>query len=118
MAFCKERTIPIEEYVSYVGRRFAPLWGEHLSVEEATKGAALNWVSVGCRLTGLSCDETYGEAMLADWPAQNYMKAHEISLAEADKLWEIFALIVKPSGLRYRWHRDGNVVTMVFEKAG
>ena len=65
IAYLKERGLPVEEWVAYTGRRFAPAWEElrGRGAAEAARVAALNLVSVGGTLVGLSGDAERAEAL-------------------------------------------------------
>jgi hypothetical protein len=116
MAFCKDHHLPITELVSAWGRRFAPLWAKEITALEMAEGAALNWVSVGSRLSALSGDASHGKAVITGWPSEASLAAFGLSQAEADILWSNFGPIAESHGLSYHWQRQGDEVTMTFTK--
>jgi hypothetical protein len=120
IAYAKEHDLAVEEYVDFVGRKFAPGWEElrGQSVREVARTAALNWVSVGGSLSSLSGDGEHAEVVIAGWPEEEHLSALGMTLAESDPLWNIFRPITRYLGIRYSWERQDGAVRMTFERDG
>jgi hypothetical protein len=51
------------------------------------------------------------EAVVGDWPSDEALAFYEVSKADVDATWEVFAPIVDSLGLKYQWKRQCNAVT-------
>lgn len=114
--YLKEHALKIDEFWSFVGRRFAPNWEQGASAKEVASGAALNMVSGECYLRSLSGDESRAEAVLGGWPSEDSLAFYGLTQEEADSVWGIFGPIAESLGYGYEWHRQGDEVTMTFSR--
>ena len=117
IAYAKEHDLGVEEYVAFVGRKFAPGWEElrGRSLREVARMAALNWVSVGGRLSSLSGDDERAEIVIVGWPGEEELSELGVTQADSELLWNIFQPIMEYLGIRYSWQRQDGEVRMIFE---
>jgi hypothetical protein len=101
----------------WLGRLFAPGWERvrGQGAYQVARLAALNFVSLGATLQALAGDEQRAVATLAGWPPDEILRQFEVSRAEAGAAFTIMEPIAEFVGLRYRWVRQGDAVTMAFE---
>src|SRR5215207_6001705 len=118
IAYAKEHDLAVEEYVAFVGQKFAPGWEElrGQSLREVARMAALNWVSVGGGLSSLSGDDERAEVVIAGWPREEELSELGITQADSEPLWNIFEPIMEYLGIRYSWQRQDGEVRMIFER--
>src|SRR5947209_4997859 len=115
LAYLKEHHQSVEEWVTFLGRRYAPGW-EHLrgkGAKEFARMAALNFVSVEATLLSLAGDESHAE-FTATWPSQEWLDFVGVSQGDSDALWGVFGPIAEHLGLHYEWHRTGEQVRVKF----
>jgi hypothetical protein len=120
LAYLKERGLDLDEYVAFRGRRFAPAWEELRGrpVVEAARLAALNAVSLGASLRSLSGDDTSAEVLVGGWPDEGFLDLLGLSREDAQRQHGAFGPIMEHLGIRYGWRREGDAVTMTFERDG
>ena len=112
IAYLKERGLSVEDWATYLGRRFAPGWGHGYTARDVTARAALNVVSAGATLRSLSGNPSWAECVVGDWPPQGKLASDRfshffgLSQADVDPFWEIFAPIAEYLGFNYEWHRE------------
>jgi hypothetical protein len=118
IAYAKERDLEVEEYVAFVGRKFAPGWEElrGRTLKEVARIAALNWVSVGGRLSSLSGNDEHAEVVIAGWPGEEELGELGVTQADSEPLWNIFGPIMEYLGVRYSWQRQDGEIRMIFER--
>ena len=118
IAYAKEHDLAVEEYVAFVGQKFAPGWEElrGQSLREVARMAALNWVSVGGGLSSLSGDDQRAEVVIAGWPGEEELSELGVTQADSEPLWNIFEPIMEYLGIRYSWTRQDGAVRMIFER--
>ncbi len=118
LAYLKDRHLSPDDYVTYVGQRFAASWDELQGrpVTEITRMAALNVVSAGAVLHALSGDDTQAEAVVTGWPSEEWCAAVGLTLDDLDPFWNIYAPIADYLGLAYSWQRHGEAVTLRFTR--
>jgi hypothetical protein len=118
MAYLKERGLTVEEWVAYIGRRFAPGW-EGLrgqGAAAAARAAALNAVSAGGELVALSGDEARAEAIVSGWPDAALLELAGLTRDDADAFLATFVPIAEHLGLRFAWRREDDRVVLTFTR--
>ncbi len=118
IAYLQEQRLPVEQWVAFVGQRFAPGWEplREQGVRDLARTAALNVVSVGGRLVSLSGDAAQAEAVVTGWPAQELLDYVKLSQADADAFYRVFEAIAAHLGYRFTWQRDGEHVRLTFSR--
>ena len=116
VAYLREHTLSTDEFWTFVGRRFAPVWEQGSTAKDVATGAALNCVSSGGELRSLSGDEAQAAAVIGAWPSEESLAFFGITQEDADSVWSVFAPIAEHLGLNYKWHRQGDEVTMTFSR--
>jgi hypothetical protein len=117
MAYLKEQGRTPEEWVTSIGKRFAPGWeSEKGRAKVAMQSVVLNLLSAGGSLHSLTGDDTQAEAVIADWPSADVLELFGLSLEDVDPIHTIFTPIAASLNLRYEWHRAGNQVTFRFSR--
>lgn len=116
-AYAREHGDSPETVAHWLGNMFAPSWEEmrNVGAREVARLAALNTVSMGATLRGLSGDERRGVASVTDWPDQDMLDAFEDGQDVADALYQIFEPVAAYLGLRYSWSREDGAATLTFE---
>ncbi len=109
IAYARAHGLSPAGFWDFVGHELAPSWDQGLNAMDLASGAAINMVSAGCDLRSLSGDETQATAVLGGWPPE---QRHGLSQDEADTVWEVFGPIAASNGYSYRWHRQGDEVTI------
>jgi hypothetical protein len=115
-SYLKEHNLPSDEFWSYVGARYASSWKQVESLSEVAYQAALNMVSIGCRLRSLSNEDGKAEVVLDEWPSGESTAFFGLLQEEADNMWIIFGPIAESLGYSYEWRRQGDQVTMIFSR--
>jgi hypothetical protein len=120
IAYAKAHDLAVEEYVTFVGRLFAPGWEEQRGapVREVARTAALNFVSVGARLGSFSADEERAEALVTGWPGEEQLSELGLTRADSEPFWDIYEPIMEHLGIRYGWERQEGAIRMTFERGG
>jgi hypothetical protein len=120
IAYAKAHDLAVEEYVTFVGRLFAPGWEEQRGapVREVARTAALNFVSVGARLGSFSGDDERAEALVTGWPEEAQLSELGLTRADSEPFWDIYEPIMEHLGIRYAWERQEEAVRMTFERGG
>jgi hypothetical protein len=113
IAFFKEQHRPVEEWVTYIGNRFASSWeqvkgqGANVALEQIV----LNFVSSGGNLRSFSGDESRAEAVVTDWPPSDFLEMIGLAPEDIDPFYAIFNPIASYLNLHYTWHREGSLVS-------
>ncbi len=115
-AYLKDRGLSTEEFVRYVGQRFAPSWDEVKDhpLPEITRIAALNIVSSGARLRSISGDDTHAEAVVSGWPSEESRSAFGLTMEDLDPFWNIYQPVADYLRLKYSWERQDDAITLRF----
>ena len=118
IAYFKESGQKPDEWITFVGDRFAPGWQslKDQGAKAALQALALNFLSGGAHLQSFSGDETGAEAVLVDWPPTDILEMLGLNQHDVDAFYEIFKPIATLLGLSYTWHRKGNQVTFTFAR--
>ncbi|MGH3148712.1 MAG: hypothetical protein ACRDTR_23270 [Rubrobacter sp.] len=118
IAYMKERNLAADEYIAFVGSRFASGWEDLRGqpVREIARMAALNFVSVGGTLLSLSGDEARAEVLITGWPAKESLDELELTQRDSEPMWNILGPIMEHLGIRYAWQRQDEAVRMTFER--
>jgi hypothetical protein len=117
MAYLKEQGRTPEEWVTFIGKRFAPGWeSDKGRAKAAMQSVVLNLLSAGGSLHSLTGDDAQAEAVIADWPSADVLEFFGLSLEDVDPIHTIFTPIAASLNLRYEWHRAGNQVTFRFSR--
>lgn len=118
IAYFKESGQKPDEWITFVGDRFAPGWQslEDQGAKAAMQALALNFLSGGAHLQSFSGDETRAEAVMIDWPPTDILEMLGLSQHDVDAFYEIFKPIATLLGLSYTWHREGNQVRFTFAR--
>jgi hypothetical protein len=118
IAYLRDHDLAADEYVAYVGRRFAPGWAEMQGrpAKDIAQAAALNMVSVGGTLQSLSGDDSQAQAVIRDWPSADWRTYFALDQVDIDPIWNMFRSIAESLGFQYEWTRQGDEVTMTFSR--
>ncbi len=118
MAYLKEQGRTPQEWVTFIGNRFAPGWEfvKGQGAKAAMQSVVVNLLSAGGSLHSLTGDDAQAEAVIADWPSADVLEFFGLSLEDVDPLHTIFTPIAASLNLRYEWHRAGNQVTFRFSR--
>jgi hypothetical protein len=118
IAYLKEEGLAVDDYVRFVGRRFAPGWEELRSqpVVAVARTAALNAVSVGGTLGSLSGDEAKAEVLIEGWPDDEISGALGLERSDGEVMWDSFEPIMEHLGIGYSWRREDGAVRLSFER--
>jgi hypothetical protein len=118
IAYLKERGLPVEDWVAFIGQQFARGWGDPQGrgAADVARIAALNVVSVGGELVALSGDDTRAEAVVSGWPPAAMLELAGISRDDADAFNDAFGPIAAHLGLRFAWRREGDRVVLAFAR--
>ena len=118
IAYLREHNLAVDEYATYVGRRFAPGWAEMQGrpPKDIAQAAALNMVSVGGTLQSLSGDNSRAQAVIRGWPSADWRTYFALDQADIDPMWNMFRPIAESLGFQYEWTRQGDEVTMTFSR--
>ena len=119
ISYLKERGMPVEDYVDYFGRRFAPGWDELRAqpVVDVARSVASNAVSVGCTLGSLSGDEARAEVLFTGWPdAEELSGVLGLEPNAGDAMWDSFYPIMERLDFNYSWRREDGAVRLIFER--
>ena len=118
IAYLKEQSRAPEEWVTFIGNRFAPSWEsvKDQGAKAAMQLVVLNYLSAGGSLHSLTGDDAKAEAVIADWPAADTLELLGLALQDVDPFHAIFNPIAAYLNLRYEWHRAGNQVTFRFSR--
>lgn len=113
IAYFKEQGQTPQEWVTFVGKQFAPFWDEvkDQGARAAMQAVVVNFVSAGGTVQSLSGDETQAEASVANWPPADLMQHLGLTLEDIDPFYEIFTPVAAFLNLRYAWRRQGNQIT-------
>ena len=118
IAYFKEQGQTPQEWVTFIGKRFAPFWEavKGQGARAALEATVLNFVSSGGTVQAFEGDENHAEATVADWPPAELVQALGLTLEDIDHFYEIFKPIAAYLNLRYNWHRQGDRITMTFTR--
>jgi hypothetical protein len=118
IAFFKEQHRPVEEWVTYIGNRFASAWEQvkGQGAKAALEEVVLNFASAGGSLRSFSGDESKAEAVVTDWPPSDFLELFGLAQEDIDAFYEIFNPIATYLNLQYTWHREGNLVSFTFTR--
>ncbi len=117
-AYLKESGQQPDEWVAFVGNRFAPGWQslKDQGAKAAMQSLALNFLSGGADFQSFSGDETRAEAVMINWPPADFLEELGLTQQDVDAFYDIFKPIATSLGLNYAWHREGNQVTFTFAR--
>ena len=115
-AYLKGQDQTSQEWVMFLGKRFAPLWEEvkGQGARAAMEATVLNFVSAGGTVQAFEGDEIRAEAIIGDWPAAELLGLLGLTLEDVDPFYEIFTPVAAYLNLRFAWHREGNQVTFTY----
>ena len=119
IAYLKERGLPVDDYLEYFGRQFAPGWEElgTRPVKEVARTVANNAVSVGCSVGSMSGDETRAEVLITGWlDADTISETLGLERGDSDAVWNSFYPIMERLGINYTWRREDGMVRVIFER--
>lgn len=118
IAYLKERGQPLDDWATFMGQRFAPIWQElsGLGARAAMEQIALNAVSAGATLDSLSGDESQAEAVISEWFPHGLAQILGVSEADSEVVWRIFGPISESLDLRYEYERQHERVTFRLSK--
>ena len=119
LAYARDQGRSPADAARFVGRLFAPGWDAEEGKEAlvAARWAVLNLASGGAEVRRLAGDAARAEAAVAGWPSEEELAFFGLTSEEADAAYAIFAPIAERLGLRYAYRRDGDEVTLTFERA-
>lgn len=114
VAYLKEQGRTPEEWVTFIGNRFAPDWEsvKGQGAKEIMNLVVLSLVSAGGSLHSLTGDEAQAEAIIADWPPADALQYFGVTQEDFDPFYTIYAPIAAFLNLRFEWQRAGNQVTL------
>jgi hypothetical protein len=115
-AFLKEQNLSIDEFWSFVGKKYSSGWGQITSAKEVAFQAAFNMVSLGNQLHSLSGDQKQAQAKLSGWQTEDELAFFGIIQGDVDPIWGVFGPIAESLGYTYKWHREGDKIIMVFSR--
>lgn len=118
IAYLKEHNQSPQEWITFIGTRFAPAWQQ--AKDQGAKAAiellVLNLLATGGTLRLLQGDDTQAEATIVDWPPDGILEFFRLTQDDADNLYDIFKPIAASLNLHYQWHRKGNRVIFKFTR--
>ncbi len=119
IAFQHAHGASAEEYVQFVGQKFAPGWEDlkHQPPVEVARAATRNFVACGAVLQRFTADENRADVVLIGWPAEEDLIFFGLTRATVAPFYNIFAPIADYLGLHYEWHQAGDEVTMTFARS-
>jgi hypothetical protein len=118
IAYLKGQGRTPQEWVTFIGNRFAPGW-ESLrgqGAKAAMNSLVLNFLTGGGRLQSLTGDEAQAEAVIADWPSADILELFGLTLEDVDPFHTIFNPVADLLNLRYEWQRAGNLLTFRYSR--
>jgi len=120
IAYLKEQSLAVDDYVRFFGRRFAPGWEELRSepVAAVARTVALNAVSVGGTLRSLSGDVAHAEVFIEGWPDEEISGTLGLKCSDGEAMWDSFDPIMERLGIRYAWERQDGAVRLTFQREG
>lgn len=119
IAYLREHSLSVDDYVRFFGRQFASGWEElrDQPLTAVARTAALNAVSVGGILRSLSGDEARAEVLIGGWPDEEILGVLGLGRGDGEAMWDSFEPIMEHLGIRYNWrHDDNGAVRMTFER--
>jgi hypothetical protein len=118
IAYLKEQGRTPEEWVTFIGNRFASDWESvrGQGAKAAMNLVVLSLVSAGGSLHSLTGDEAQAEAIITDWPSADNLEFFGLTQEDVDPFHTIFTPIAAFLNLRYEWQRAGNQVTFRFSR--
>lgn len=118
IAYLKERGLPLDDYVTYVGQKFAPTWDgmQAASAKEFAESAALNLVASGGQVLALTGDEHQAEVLMTNSPPADYLEMAGISTADADTFNGVFHAVAGALDLHFEQQRTGEQVRLRFSR--
>lgn len=120
LAYARNQGHPLADAARFAGRLFAPGWDaeQGKGALVAARWAALNMASGGAEVRRLTGNVARAEATVAGWPTEEELAFFSLTREEADTAYAVFAPIAERLGLRFTSRREGDAVTLVFERAG
>jgi CubicO group peptidase (beta-lactamase class C family) len=118
IAYLKERGLPLDDYVNYVGQKLAPSWDstQAASARDTAENAALNLVASGGQVLALTGNEQQAEVLVTNSPPPDFLEMAGISAADADAFNGVFHVIAGTLGLRFEQQRTDNQVRLRFSR--
>jgi hypothetical protein len=118
IAYFREHGLSVDDWTTFVGQRFAASWSPLQGAEPqaVARAAALNVVSSGARLISITGGADTGEAVLADWPDQEFLALLGCTVADADAFLDVFAPIAEYLHLRFAARREGEQLHLTFTR--
>ena len=118
IAYLKGQGRTPQEWVTFLGNRFAPAWEDvrGQGARAAMNAVVLNFLSASGRLQSLTGDEAQAEAVMADWPPADILELLGLTLEDVDPFYTIFNPVADFLNLRYEWQRAGNQLTFRFSR--
>lgn len=117
IAYLKQHDLPVAEWATDIGRRFARSWTGAVDPARAARGMAMNVTALGGRVVGEMSDEAGAEITYTDFPPDAMLAVFGVAREEADAAFGgITAGLMEAFGLRAAWRREGERVTLRFSR--
>lgn len=117
VAFCKERGIPLSDWVSFVGNKFAPTWDEvkGKGAREVARLVALNSIASGGVVHSVTGDAARAE-ISATWPDAEDLEHFGLTRSDLDPVMQVYTPILAHVGLKFEASRSGDIATVVISR--
>lgn len=118
VAYLKQQGGTVEEWVTFIGSKFAPSWEEMRGkgAREVAQHVALNALATGGQLESLSGDESQAKVTVSNWLQDDFLELAGTSRSDLDPFWSIFRPITDHLGFDYEYESQGNSVTLTLRK--
>ena len=113
VVYFKEQGHSPHQFIAYVGNTLAPGWKslkDH-ELQVVMDKLALDIVSLGGKLVGMTGDDELVLATFAHVPSFDTLKFFGLTRDEADTIWDIYKPIATSLKLWYTWSSEQDEVT-------
>jgi hypothetical protein len=118
LEYLNQHQLSIQDYVDYVGKRFASQWGLNKTPLQVAEGLAINFISVGAKVVELAGDENQSYFVMTGWPPADVFLRYSGKEAEADEFVEICRPIAERQICSFAMERqDDRVICKFHHKA-
>jgi hypothetical protein len=117
VAFFKDRGIPVSEWVSFVGSRFAPTWEEvkGKGARDVARLVALNSTASGGHVHSVEGNEARAELSIT-WPDAEDLAHFGLTRADVDPVMAVYTPIMAHIGIKFEVSRSGDIATVVLSR--
>lgn len=117
--FLQERGVPVDDWVEAVGARFVRAWDTEgaWDADELMDAMLVNFRAAGAEVVSAELAADRAVATLRGFPDPAAVEQFVVDPALADRYHDIAAPIASALGLRWSWHRDGDLAHLVAERS-